>query len=63
MADTLELDVIVEGIETTEQLKMFRELGCHIVQGYYFYEPLSVEKINKWLQENQEKLKKGASIT
>lgn len=63
MAETLELDVIAEGIETAKQLEMFRELGCHIVQGYYFYEPLSVEKINKWLQENQEKLKKGASIT
>lgn len=62
MAETLELDVIAEGIETEEQLEKFSELGCHIVQGYYFYEPLPVERINDWLQENEEQLKKGGVI-
>lgn len=62
MAETLELDVIAEGVETEEQLEKFSELGCYIVQGYYFYEPLPVERINDWLQENEEQLKKGGVI-
>lgn len=39
-ADALELNVIAEGIETAEQLKMVRLLGCQYVQGYLTGRPL-----------------------
>lgn len=51
MAETLQLDVIVEGVETKEQLDLYSELGCEIIQGFYFYKPYTVEKINEWLLE------------
>ena len=35
--------VIVEGVETHDQLVVCRELGCDIVQGYYFSKPLLPE--------------------
>jgi len=40
MAHELELDVIVEGVETAEQLELVRSFGAHKVQGYYFSKPL-----------------------
>jgi len=41
MAHSLGLDVIAEGIETPEQLRILRLLGCRISQGFLFSPPLS----------------------
>jgi len=41
LAHALGLEVIAEGIETTEQLEMLRDLGSEIGQGYIFGKPLS----------------------
>ncbi len=40
MANKLGIDVVVEGIETVDQLKYFKELGATVVQGFYFDKPL-----------------------
>lgn len=42
MADNLQMPVIAEGVETEEQLGTLREMGCDLVQGYYFYRPMPV---------------------
>ncbi len=39
LADTLDLEVIAEGIETREQAEALRSLGCALGQGYYFARP------------------------
>jgi len=36
----LELECIVEGVETSEQLAVLRTLGCGIFQGYFFGRPM-----------------------
>ncbi len=36
LAHALGLRTVAEGIETTEQLKRLRDLGCEMGQGYYF---------------------------
>lgn len=36
----LEVPVIAEGVETKEQLDLLKEMGCDIVQGYYFSKPI-----------------------
>ena len=41
MAHELGLDVIVEGVETAEQLELIGSLSGHKVQGFYFFKPLS----------------------
>ena len=45
MADSLELEVIAEGVETEEQLALLCDLGCGFAQGYYFCAPLSAARI------------------
>lgn len=44
MSQALNIPVIVEGVETEQQLEFLKKLGCDFVQGYYFYKPLPVEE-------------------
>ncbi len=37
----LEVRIVVEFIESQEQIDLLRRLGCHIFQGYYFSKPLA----------------------
>ncbi|MHB1567284.1 MAG: GGDEF/EAL domain-containing response regulator [Acidiferrobacter sp.] len=39
MAQSLDIEVIAEGVETQEQVEFLRAQGCHLVQGYYFSKP------------------------
>ena len=39
----LNMELVVEGVETYEQFDMMRGMGCDIFQGYYFSKPISVE--------------------
>ncbi|MBV2235451.1 MAG: EAL domain-containing protein [Sterolibacterium sp.] len=50
MAGNLELSVVAEGIETSEQLSELHEMGCQIGQGYYFSKPLTADRFNEWLR-------------
>ncbi|HBX68075.1 MAG TPA: hypothetical protein DEH25_01445 [Chloroflexi bacterium] len=36
IAQALNVEIVVEGVETKEQLIFFSNLGCHIIQGFYF---------------------------
>lgn len=49
-AKTLGIETIAEGVETEDQLKIVRELGCNLVQGYLTGRPLPVEEAHKLLQ-------------
>jgi len=40
MATKLGLDTVVEGVETIEQVKFLREIGCSKMQGYFFAKPI-----------------------
>lgn len=45
MATALQIETIVEGVETNEQVEFLREVGCSKLQGYYFCKPISQEEI------------------
>lgn len=50
MAQTLELDVLAEGVETREQFEFLSIQGCHKYQGYYFGKPVSAQEFfQKWI--------------
>ncbi|MBI3562914.1 MAG: EAL domain-containing protein [Gammaproteobacteria bacterium] len=45
MAQSLNLNVVAEGVETEEQLSFLQSLDCYHIQGYYFSQAVSVEQI------------------
>ena len=49
-ARTLRLNLMAEGIESTEQLNVLRKAGCAEGQGYVFSRPLSVDEFAKILK-------------
>jgi len=42
LAELYGVDVVAEGVETKEQLDILVDLGCHLIQGYYFSKPESI---------------------
>ena len=42
MTRSLTTPIIVEGVETTEQLAYLGNLGCRYMQGFYFHKPMPV---------------------
>ncbi|MBA3532407.1 MAG: EAL domain-containing protein [Ardenticatenales bacterium] len=55
LARSLSLQVVAEGVESVQQLTMLRELGCEVVQGYYFARALPVGEVDPLLAEQYRK--------
>ena len=48
LAHGLGLTATAEGIETAEQLRLVRELGCDVGQGYLISPPIDPEMLGEW---------------
>ncbi len=46
----LQLDMIVEGIETPDQADWFRTLGCRLAQGFYYARPMPAADLERYLR-------------
>nr|WP_162040069.1 EAL domain-containing protein [Gloeothece citriformis] len=53
MSHGLNLQVIAEGVETSEQLNSLKSQGCDYAQGYFFSRPLTGEEFRYYLQLNK----------
>jgi EAL domain-containing protein (putative c-di-GMP-specific phosphodiesterase class I) len=63
IAQSLDLDVIAEGVETQEQRKILLESGCAKYQGYLFSKPLPIEQLDALLRRSRSALvDRGLSI-
>jgi EAL domain-containing protein (putative c-di-GMP-specific phosphodiesterase class I) len=49
MAHKLGIQVVAEGIETTEQLELLRAAGCEYGQGYLFARPMPAHELDAYL--------------
>ncbi len=45
LAHELGLEIIAEGVEKDAQLELLKQLGCDLIQGYYFSKPLLVSEV------------------
>ena len=46
----LKLNVIVEGVETEEQIQFLTSFGCEIAQGFYYSRPISVADFEAYIR-------------
>jgi len=53
MAQSLNLNVIAEGVETEEQRQLLYSYGCRHYQGYLFSKPLPVAQFEELLKQRQ----------
>lgn len=47
MSHSIGLNVIAEGVETSEQVKFLSDCGCDTIQGFYYAKPMPIEEFNK----------------
>ena len=48
----LNIPIVIEGVETEDQLKLAKEKDIDYVQGYYFSRPLEEESLIDFLNKN-----------
>jgi diguanylate cyclase (GGDEF)-like protein/PAS domain S-box-containing protein len=51
LCHALGVEVLAEGVETSEQAALLRDMGCDLGQGYYFARPLRSEELAEQLPE------------
>lgn len=49
LSNELHMITLTEGVETEQQFKQLRQMGCALFQGYYFAKPMPVEDFEKYL--------------
>ena len=62
LAKSLNFEVIAEGVETVEQMKLLQEKQCDAMQGYYFSRPVPPEEIQALFARIQPNPGKGPEV-
>ena len=55
IAKSLGMKIVQEGVETIGEVDMLRELGCDVVQGYYYSKPLMLMDYLLFIEEHRPK--------
>lgn len=53
MAHEIDLKVVAEGVETEEQARFLREMGCEFIQGYFYAKPQTQKDFLALLQSGR----------
>lgn len=51
LADSLNLQVVAEGVETRQQMDFLRQHNCRLAQGYYFGRPVPADELPALLRQ------------
>ncbi len=52
LANSMQLEVLAQGVETAEQRDHLLRLGCNLFQGHLFSVPLNTRKMNNYMNEH-----------
>ena len=55
IAKSLGMSIVQEGVETIGEVEMLKQLGCDVVQGYYYSKPLMLVDYLSFIEEHREK--------
>ncbi|MBD8034810.1 MULTISPECIES: putative bifunctional diguanylate cyclase/phosphodiesterase [Solibacillus] len=50
MAHRLQMKVVAEGVETSQQVELLKSMGCDFIQGYYYSRPLPMKELIDFIQ-------------
>ncbi|MEA3420002.1 MAG: EAL domain-containing protein [Campylobacterota bacterium] len=53
MAESMSLGVVAEGVERDVQKAFLQQVGCNIIQGYFYAEPMPADEITEMLKEKR----------
>lgn len=53
LAQSLNIDLVTEGVEDKESYEILKGLGVNKMQGYYFAKPMDIENFEKFLAEHK----------
>ncbi|MCM2293589.1 EAL domain-containing protein [Allorhizobium sp. BGMRC 0089] len=51
LGKTLGIEIVVEGVEDTQQLSVLQHMGCAIGQGFFFARPMPSDRVPNWLEQ------------
>ncbi len=54
LGHTLNMRTIAEGVETPQQFKILKDMGCDEVQGFFVAEPMKAEEVLGWWDQRVE---------
>lgn len=57
LAKSLNLETVSEGVETQVQVDFLRDLGCDMIQGFFYYRPMPAEDFHEILLAQTESAK------
>ncbi len=49
IAKFLNVPAVAEGVEEASQVEKLKEMGCELIQGYYFSKPVPAEEFNRFI--------------
>jgi diguanylate cyclase (GGDEF)-like protein/PAS domain S-box-containing protein len=52
LGHNLDMDIVAEGIEKTEQHQLLKQLGCEYGQGYFYSKPMPAEGVTELLKHH-----------
>ncbi len=55
LAKSLNLETVSEGVETQVQVDFLRDLGCDMIQGFFYYKPMPENEFHELLQSQTAK--------
>ena len=61
IAENMKVTTIAEGVETEEQMLKLKEMGCDVVQGYYFSKPVPPEEFAAFVEKEQQRRAEAAA--
>ncbi|MDD3362364.1 MAG: EAL domain-containing protein [Hespellia sp.] len=53
MTKRIDMQTVAEGVETKEQYRLLKNMGCDTIQGYYFSKPLLPDDFRNYVTEHQ----------